>query len=289
MKVAGIDVGTRYVHVYLMEIAKPKIDYVIEQIYDPNTPTPKGLLKYALPTGTNPSESAERAYDEALTQIKLHRSDIERVWATGRYRKQAKHANHFITDAIANTHGVLLKVRNAKTILDVGEIGCRVIKISREGKVLDNAVSDNGTVGMGSFNEFAAKVLELSLPEMSESSLKSTNAIFSNGRYETFGESEVVALIKQKVSKNDIARAVYDAVAARVASVAQITGLEEDIAIVGGMAKNSGFVVALKQAIGKDIKEPHNPDFVCSFGAAVAAAAGEVDEEVRTINHKNGN
>jgi len=26
------------------------------------------------------------------------------------------------------------------------------------------AVSDNGTVGMGSFNEFAAKALELTLP-----------------------------------------------------------------------------------------------------------------------------
>jgi len=96
----------------------------------------------------------------------------------------------------------------------------------------------------------------------------------------------VVSLVKQKVSKNDIARAVYDAIAARVAFVAQITGFEDDVAIVGGMAKNSGFVAALKQTIGKDIKEPHNPDFVCSFGAAVAAAAGEVDEKVRMKNHK---
>jgi predicted CoA-substrate-specific enzyme activase len=282
MKVAGIDVGSKYVHVYLMEIAKPKIDYVVEQIHDPNTPTPKGLLKYALPTSINISAIAERTYEEALAQVKLQRNDVERIWATGINRKEALFANHFIPDAIANTHGVLLKVRNAKTILDVGEIGCRVIKISREGKVLDIAVSDDGTVGMGSFNEFAAKALELSLPEMSESSLKSTTAIFSNSRYKTFGESEVVTLVKQKISKNDIARAVYDAIAARVVAVAQITGLEDDVAIVGGLAKNSGFVAALKQAIGKDIKEPHNPDFVCSFGAAVAAAAGEVDEEVRT-------
>jgi len=41
---------------------------------------------------TNPSEIAERAYDEALTQIQLQRSDVERVWATGTYRKQAKSA-----------------------------------------------------------------------------------------------------------------------------------------------------------------------------------------------------
>ena len=126
----------------------------------------------------------------------------------------------------------------------------------------------------------------MTLPEMSESSLKSTYSIFPNGHYTVFGESEVVSLINQKIPKNDIARAVYDAIAARVASVARITGLEDDVAIVGGMAKNSGFVVVLKQTIGKDIKEPHNPDFVCSFGAAVAAAAGEVDEEVRTKNHK---
>ena len=56
MKVAGIDVWeNRYVHVYLMEIAKPKVNYVIKQIRDPNTPTPKGLLKYVLPIGTNKS------------------------------------------------------------------------------------------------------------------------------------------------------------------------------------------------------------------------------------------
>ena len=286
MKVAGIDVGSKYVHVYLMEIAKSKVDYVIEQIHDPDTPTPKGLLKYAMPAATNISATVERTFEEALKQAKLQRNDFERIWATGINRKEVLFANHFIPDAIANTHGVLLKVRNAKTILDVGANGCRVIRISREGKVLDIAISDNGTVGMGSFNEFTAKALGMTLPEMSESSLKSASAIFSNGRYTTFGESEVVSLIKQKLSNNDIARAVYDAIAARIAKVARITGLEDDVAIVGGMAKNSGFVVALKHTIGKDIKEPHNPDFVCSFGAAVAAAAGEVDEEVRRKNHK---
>ena len=77
----------------------------------------------------------------------------ERVWATGTYRKQAQFASHFIPDAIANAHGVLLKVRNAKTIIDVGANGCRVIKIGQDGKVLDIALSDKGPVGMGILNE----------------------------------------------------------------------------------------------------------------------------------------
>ena len=287
MIVVGLDVGSRYVHVYVMEIARPKVDYVIEQIRDPKTPTPKGLLKYSLPTGGKKSEVAEKAYVEALKQLKMRRSDVARVWATGKYGKQATFAGHFVTDAVANTHGVLLKVRNAKTIIDVGARGYRAIKISQDGSVLDMAVSEQGTAGApGMLHERAAGVLELTVQEMSEASLKSTLAIFDKGKYSVFDISDVISLMHQNVSKNDIARAVYDAIAAKVASVAQFIGLEDDVAIVGGMAKNAGFVQALKLATGKDIKEPHNPEFVCAFGAAVAAAAGTVDEKIRTKSSK---
>ena len=281
MKVAGIDVGTRYVHIYIMEIEKPKVDYVVDQIADPKIPTPKGLIKYALSAGANKSEIAAKAYDEALKQLQLKRTDVDRVWATGIFRKEAAFANHAIPGAIANAHGVLLKVRNAKTIIDVGADGCRVINITREGKVMDIVMERGAPVGMGSFSEIAATTLGMSTLEMSESSAKSTQSIFTGNRYTSFGEAEVVSLNYQKIAKNDIARAVYDAIAARIAAVARTTTMEDDVAIVGGMAKNPGFVAVLKQAIGKDIKTPNNPDYVCAFGAAVAAAAVEVDEELR--------
>jgi predicted CoA-substrate-specific enzyme activase len=264
-----------------MEIEKPKVDYVVDQINDPKIPTPKGLLKYGKLTGENKSETAEQAYDEALKQLQLKRSDFERVWATGIYRKQVLFATHVIPGAVANAHGVLLKVRNAKTILDVGAEGCRVIRISQDGKVMDIALSDKTPMGMGLLNEKAAQLLGMTTQELADAALKSTNSIFQNGKYSVFGEAEVSSLINQKIQKNDIARAVYDSICARVAAVARITGLEDDVAIVGGMAKNGSFVQVLKQAIGKDIKEPHNTDFVCAFGAAVAAAAVEVDEELR--------
>jgi len=281
MKVAGIDVGTRYTHIYIMEIEKPKVDYVVDQIKDPKIPTPKGLIKYALSSGANKSAVAAQAYDEALKQLQLKRSDIDRVWATGIFRKEASFANHAVPGAIANAHGVLLKVRNAKTIIDVGADGCRVIKITPEGKVMDIVMERGAPVGMGNFNETAATTLGISTLEMSESSLKSTQSVFANGRYTAFGEPEVVSLNIQKTPKSDIAKAVYDAIAARIAAVARTTALEDDIALVGGMAKNPGFIAVLKQAVGRDIKVPNNPDFVCAFGAAVCAAAGEVDEELR--------
>ena len=284
MIVLGIDIGSRYTHVYVMEIAKPKVDYVVEQISDPNTPTPKGLLKYALPTGAKKSEAAEQAFKEALKQVNLKRSNVARIWATGRYGKLALFAGHFIPDAVANTHGELLKVRTAKTIIDVGAKGCRVIKISQDGRVLGLAVYEQGSAEIGMLHEQSAKLLGMTVQEMSDSALKSKKAIFKDNRYRIFDRSDVISLVHQNVPEEDIARAVYDAIAAKVMSVVDEVGLEDDVAIVGGMARNAAFVQALKQVTGKDIKEPHNPEFVCAFGAAVAAAAGTVDEKIRTKN-----
>jgi len=87
---------------------QPKVDYVVEQISDPNTPTPKGLLKYALPTGTNKSEVAEQAFKEAIKQVNWNGV----MWQG--FGQPADTVNLRFSPiisypmAVANTHGVLL-------------------------------------------------------------------------------------------------------------------------------------------------------------------------------------
>jgi len=44
-----------------------------------------------------------------------------------------------------------------------------------------------------------------------------------------------------------------NAIAGRVASVARIVGLEKDIVLVGGMARNAGFVDSLKKNMEMDV------------------------------------
>ena len=69
-------------------------------------------------------------------------------------------------------------------------------------------------------------------------------------------------MLHQKTSKQDIARAVHDAIAGRIGSVARIVGLEDDVVMVGGMAHNVGFVESLKRDIGMEVKVPEDPDYV---------------------------
>ena len=86
-----------------------------------------------------------------------------------------------------------------------------------------------------------------------------------------FAESEVVSLINSKVAKEDIARAVNDALAERVVAMVKRIGVEKDVVVVGGLAKNPGYIKGIKEGLKTDIIVPDYPEFVAALGAALAA------------------
>lgn len=262
MIVAGIDVGGKNVHVVLMK------DGMI-------------LAKGEAPTGIKKAEATEQLYHEVLQQAGLKRENVERVVASGSAGRRVTFAQGVIPDATADARGIARLVPSARTIIDVGAEEGRAIKVNPEGKILDFAVNEKCAAGTGTFVDTMARALEITVEEMARISLQATRSIPMNAQCAVFGESEVVSLIHTKTPKHDIARAVHDAIAGRIGSVARIVGLEEDIVMVGGVAKNIGFVESLKRELGTDVIIPDAPDFVGAFGAATAAAAGVLEEEVK--------
>ena len=262
MIVAGIDVGGKNVHAVIAKNGDI-------------------LAKVEGPSGIKKAEAAEQLYEEALKQAGVKRGDVERVVATGSSGQRVTFADGVIPDAAADARGVIQLIPSARTIIDVGAEEGRAIKISPEGKVLDFAINEKCAAGTGTFVDTMARALEISLDEMAKLSLQSTSSIPMNAQCAVFGESEVVSLIHQKTPRHDIARAVHDAIAGRISSVARIVGLEDDIVMVGGVAKNVGFVESLKRDVGAEVKVPDAPDFIGALGAAAAAAAGVLEEEVK--------
>jgi benzoyl-CoA reductase subunit D len=90
----------------------------------------------------------------------------------------------------------------------------------------------------------------------------------------------VVSLIHAKVPKEDISRAVHDAIAERIISMVRRVGLGKDVVLIGGVARNPGFVDAMKRELGMDMLVPEDPEYVGALGAAVAAATGIYAVEV---------
>ena len=255
MIVAGIDVGGKNVHIII------KKDGQI-------------LGKIAGPTGTKKADAVEQLYDEVLKKAGLTRNDVERVVATGSAAKRVAFANGSIPDAAADARGVNKLIPTARTVIDVGAEEGRAVKVSPDGRVLDFAINEKCAAGTGTFVEAISRALEVSLDEMSRITLQSTQNLSTNAQCAVFGESEVVSLIHQKTPKPDIARAVMNAIAGRIASLARIVGLEKDVVMVGGMAKNAGFVDSFKKNIEMDVCIPEDPDYIGALGAAETALAG---------------
>jgi predicted CoA-substrate-specific enzyme activase len=262
MIVAGIDVGGKNVHTVIMN-------------------DDKVVAKTAQTTGIKKAEAAEQSFNKTLKTAGLKREDIIRVVATGSWGKRVAFADGYISDAAADARGINRLVPSARTIIDVGGEEGRAIKINAEGKVLDFAVNERCAAGTGTFVDTMARTLEVTVEEMAKMSLKSDRSIPMNAQCAVFGESEVVSLIHQKMAKHDIARAVHDAIAGRIGSLARIVGLEKDIAMIGGVARNVGFIESLKRELGMDVVSPDDPDYVGALGAAIAASAGVLEEEVK--------
>jgi benzoyl-CoA reductase subunit D len=109
------------------------------------------------------------------------------------------------------------------------------------------------------------------LEEFGKLSLQSNVSIPMNAQCAVFAESEVVSLVHAKTPKQDISRAVHDAIASRIVSMIRRVGIEEEIVLIGGLSHNPGFVDALNRGLESTVHVPSDPEYVGALGAALIA------------------
>lgn len=159
-------------------------------------------------------------------------------------------------------------------MIDIGAEEGRVLRIDDQGKVKDFGINEKCAAGAGAFIEAMARALEVDITTMGDLSLKATKQIPMNAQCTIFAESEVVSLIHQKTLKEDIIRAVHDAIADRNTSMVRQIGIEQKVALIGGVANNIGFIDSMERNLGFDLlvpKEVIAPEYVSALGAALIA------------------
>jgi benzoyl-CoA reductase subunit D len=253
MNVAGIDCGAKNVKALVLEDDKIK-------------------AKSSVLSGFDQKAAAQEALDKALEQAGLKKDDLAYITATGTGKEEVTFAKSAITEVGADAKAVNFLYPSVRTVIDVGAEEGRAIKVNEAGKVIDFAINDKCAAGAGTFTETMARALEIKLEEMGVLSLKSQKSVPMNAQCVVFAESEVVSLIHAKHAKEDIARAVHDAIADRIASMTRSVGIEKDVALVGGLARNIGFVDSLKRDLKQELLIPEDPEYSCALGAAFAAA-----------------
>jgi benzoyl-CoA reductase subunit D len=228
--------------------------------------------KGAVLSGFDQKGAAQQAFEEAIKLAGITKDDIKYITATGSGKKEVDFANNTVTEVGADAKGAHKLFPSARTVIDVGAEEGRAIKSDGNGKVVDFAINEKCAAGAGSFTESMARALEVKVEELGDLSLKSTKEIQMNAQCAVFAESEVVTLVHAKTPKEDMAKAVHDAIASRITSMVRKIGVENDVALIGGVAKNKGFVKSLKDDLGVELKLTEEPEFVTALGAAIVAS-----------------
>ncbi len=222
-------------------------------------------------SGFDPTKAAEQAVGEALKKAKLSLSDVDHVTATGSGMDMAPHSNSTISMMGADAKAGVYLFPKARTIIDVGAEEARAVKCDDNGIMMDFVVNERCAAGAGAFIEAMARALEVKLEEMGPLSLKAERASPINATCVIFGESDVVTLIHRQESKPEIARAIFDAMADRISSMVHRLGVNPDVVLVGGVAKDVGFVASLKRKLCVDVLIPEYPEYAGALGAALVA------------------
>ena len=252
---AGIDIGS---------VATKLV--VLERLPDG---TRHMVYKTMVPSGYDPDETARKLLDKASDT--LGKNPVA-VLTTGYGRHSVGISHTAVTEITCHARGISFLHPGRSTVIDIGGQDSKAISISEAGKVADFIMNDKCAAGTGRFLEVMAHALGMDIDGLNELAIKSKNNLKISSTCTVFAESEVISLISRKTPREDIASAVFAAIASRVASMAARLTIIDPVFMTGGVCQAGTIVKAMELALGHQIHVPDHPQFTGAFGAAIIAS-----------------
>ena len=234
----------------------------------------RALGSFQCPSGGDFKLTAERIRKELLSQAEISAGDVSWVVATGYGSKLVAFADEVRVDIVCHARGVSSLFTTVRTVIDVGDLYTKVLRMDGSGSMHNFLLSGKCAGGSGRILQVIAKVLQLKVEEIGELSLKSKKSVDFNTGCAVFSESEAISRIAEGAKKEDLLAGLHRALAAQINSLAERIGVEQDVAMVGGGARDVGLVQALKEIRGHDIFVPPEPHMTAALGAALIAVEG---------------
>ncbi len=253
MKALGIDVGSLNVKAVILNNVGP-------------------LASVLLPSGEGAESSAKIAMEEVVKKAGLT-SDGWYIVATGIGGKAVTFSQQQKAITTCLARGIHQLFPTARMVIDLGAETSTVLKINDRGRVTDWAGQDKCAAGTGMFLQAMAKVMQVNLDQMAEYSLRAKNKADISGTCAVFAESEVISHIHRvpPTPKEEIIAGIHASMVSRIMGLLKRLGVEKDVAVVGGVAKNKGLINILEKELGFRVLVPENPELVAALGAAVLA------------------
>lgn len=224
-------------------------------------------------SGTKPEKSANEVMEKALVSARISMKDIHYTVGTGYGRKKIPFVNEEMSELACHARGALWLMPSIRTVVDIGGQDCKVIKLDNRGMLVKFITNDKCAAGTGRFLEVMARVMGISLDELGKPSQEAKSPITIASACTVWAQADVIQYLNDKIPLENIIAGVNNAMASRIAVLVNNLGLERDVFITGGVAKNSGVVSALEKMVGIKTKKVNrfDPQIVGALGAALIA------------------
>ena len=227
-----------------------------------------------VPTGAKNKEAIERSKNEVLTKAGISDSDIAAIISTGYGRERVDTKLASVTEITCHARGIQSQIPGTKVLIDIGGQDSKTVLFNGENKAADFAMNDKCAAGTGRFLEAMARALHVDLEDMINLDIDAIGDLTISSMCTVFAESEVVSLIADGKSINEIVHGLNRSIASRTVGlvkrlVSDTAGIK--ISMSGGVARNSGVIRALNTAMGCEILVPEEPDTIGALGAALIA------------------
>lgn len=222
----------------------------------------------------NPKDVVVELVDTLLERNNLnYDKDIKYLASTGEGEMVEKKTGHFYS-MTTHAKGGIFFAPNAKTVVDMGGLYVRAVKVDSKGKVIDYKMTGQCASGSGQFIENISRYLGLAIEEVGEISLKADNPEVPSGICAVLAETDVINLVSKGLSTPNIVKGINLSIAQRVVKLLGALNAETPIALVGGMGMNVGMIQAVEELSLENKKAsfefiPH-PDAI--YSGAVGAA-----------------
>ncbi len=256
---AGIDVGTGAVKAVLFDVVGDDTEWLGRRIE---------RVRHR-----DPFKLAEDAFRGLIDEAGLSRHDVGYIATTGEAETLGFATGHFYSMTTHARGGIHLGPE-ARSIMDIGALHARAIKVDGRGKVLSYRMTSQCASGSGQFLENIARYLGIGQDEIGPLSKRADNPEAVSGICAVLAETDVINMVSRRISTPNILKGIHLSMATRLVKLLRATAVGEgSVLLTGGLALDEGLVAALRESIaeqGVEVEVKSHPDSI--YAGAIGAA-----------------
>jgi benzoyl-CoA reductase subunit D len=256
---AGIDIGSGCVKGALFRVNGDKTEW---------------LAKEAVRIrNRDPFQLADEAFKHMLATAGITAEDVAYVASTGDAENLKFATGHFYS---MTTHGkgALYLNPEASSVLDIGALNGRAIKVDASGKVTSYKMTSQCASGSGQFLENIARYLGIAQDEIGSLSQKADDPEKVSSICAVLAETDVINMVSRGITASNILKGIHVSMAVRLAKLLKSIGAVDGIVqMTGGLALDTGLVAALNEAAEQEkvnLVVKSHPDSI--YAGAIGAA-----------------